>query len=233
MLFVVPGLAAKPNGSNGSTAHSDRKLRIFIADDHEILRAGIRRMIEARPGWEVCGEAGNGRDVIALAESLQPDVIVLDLDMPELHGLEAARQIKKSRPTTEIMIFTANVREEMIHDAFEAGVSSYISKTDLGDHLALAIEALGQHKSYLTDRISKIVMERYLHPENETERLTPRERIVAQLLAEGKSNGKVAELLQLSVRTVEAHRASAMRKLSLVSFADLVRYAVRVGLVQA
>ena len=207
-------------------------LRILIADDHEILRAGIRRMIEARPGWEVCGEAGNGRDVIALAESLQPDVIVLDLDMPELHGLEAARQIKKSRPTTEIMIFTANVREEMIHDAFEAGVSSYISKTDLGDHLALAIEALGQHKSYLTDRISKIVMERYLHPENGTDPLTPRERIVAQLLAEGKSNNKVADLLQLSVRTVETHRATVMRKLRLESFADLVHYAVRSGLVQ-
>jgi DNA-binding NarL/FixJ family response regulator len=207
-------------------------LRILIADDHEVLRAGIRRMIETRPGWEVCGEAGNGHDVVALAENLQPDIIVLDLDMPELPGLEAARRIKKSQPATEIMIFTANVREEMVHDAFEAGVSSYISKTDLGDHLTLAIEALGEHRPYLTDRISKIVMQRYLHPESETDQLTPRERIVAQLLAEGKSNNKVAELLQLSVRTVETHRATVMRKLKLESFADLVHYAIRAGLVQ-
>lgn len=208
-----------------------RKLRILLADDHEVLRTGVRRLIEARGDWEVCGEATNGREAVALAETLQPDIVVLDLDMPELHGLEAARRIKASWPSTEILIFTASASEEMIHDAFEAGVTSYISKTDIGDYLISAVEALGEHKPYLTDRISKIVMERYLHPEKETERLTPCERIISQLLAEGKTNGDVARLLKLSIRTVEVHRAAAMRKLGLESFADLVRYAVRAGLV--
>ena len=208
-----------------------RKLRILIADDHEFLRAGVRGLIETREDWEVCGEATNGREVVALAETLQPDVVILDLDMPELHGLEAARQIRASRPSTEILIFTSSAGEEMIHAAFESGVTSYISKSDIGDHLVSAIEALGEHKHYLTDRISKIVMERYLHPEKETRRLTPRERIILQLLVEGKTNSDVGRLLELSARTVEVHRAAVMRKLGMESFADLVRYAVREGLV--
>lgn len=208
-----------------------RKLRILIADDHGLIRVGVRQLIKAREEWEVCGETANGLEVVALTEALQPDVVVLDLDMPELHGLEAARQIKASWPSTEILIFTANATEEMIHDAFESGVTSYISKNDIGDNLISAIEALGEHKPYLTDQISKIVMERYLHPEEETKRLTPRERIILQLLAEGKTNGDVGRLLKLSVRTVEVHRAAVMRKLGLESFADLVRYAIRAGLI--
>jgi DNA-binding NarL/FixJ family response regulator len=208
-----------------------RRLRILIADDHELIRTALRGLIEAREGWEVCGEAVNGREVIGLAESLQPDVIVLDLDMPELHGLEAARQIKATRPATELLIFTANVSEEMVHNAFAAGVTTYISKNDISDHLVSAIEATGEHKTFLTERISKIVTERYLYPEREIKRrLTPRERMVLQLLAEGKTNADVARLLQLSVRTVEVHRATMMTKLGLESFAELVRYAVREGL---
>jgi DNA-binding NarL/FixJ family response regulator len=210
-----------------------RKLRILIADDHELIRTGVRRLIESREDWEVCGESANGREVVALAETLQPDIVVLDLDMPELHGLEATRQIKASWPAIEVLIFTGSAGVETIHDAFELGVTSYISKNDIGDHLVSAIEALGEHKVFITDRISNMLLERYCRPEREAERLTPRERIVLQLLAEGKTNGDVAGLLQLNERTVEAHRAAVMRKLGLESFADLVRHAVREGLIVA
>jgi DNA-binding NarL/FixJ family response regulator len=205
-----------------------RKLRILIADDHELIRTAVRGLIEAREGWEVCGETANGREVIGLAKSLKPDVVVLDLDMPELHGLEAARQIKVTRPATGVLIFTANASEEMVHDAFAVGVTAYISKNDISAHLVSAIEATGQHKPFLTEWISKIVTERHLYPEREVKRrLTPRQRIVLQLLAEGKTNADVARLLHLSVRTVEVHRAAMREKLGLESFAELVRYAVR------
>lgn len=208
------------------------KLRILLADDHEIVRHGVRMLIEQEPGWEVCGEAGDGRRAVALAEELTPDVVVLDMGMPELNGLEAARQIKRALPRTEVLIFTGDESEELIHAVFETGARSYILKSDVSQHLVAAIRALGAHKHYFTTRISEVVFARYLDGTPgagpaKSEGLTPREREIVQLLAEGSSNKEVGVALGISIKTVETHRATTMRKLRLDSFADLVRYAIR------
>ena len=208
------------------------KLRILLADDHEIVRHGVRMLIEKEAGWEVCGEAADGRAAVALAEKLAPDVVVLDMGMPELNGLEAARQIKRALPQTEVLIFTGEESEQMIHDVFAAGARSYILKSDIGGHLVAAIRTLGQHRHYFTSRISEVVFARYLDGasgagQDKTEGLTPRERELVQLLAEGKSNKEAGAVLRISIKTVETHRAATMRKLRMDSFADLVRYAIR------
>lgn len=209
-----------------------QKLRILLADDHEMIRHGVRLLIEKEAGWEVCGEAVDGRKAVALAETLKPDVVVMDIGMPELNGLDAARQIKRALPKTEVLIFTAEESEQLIHDVFAAGARSYILKSDVGGHLVAALRALGQHKHYFTSRISEVVFARYLDGasgagKDKTEGLTPREREIVQLVGEGKSNKEAGALLGISIKTVETHRAATMRKLRLDSFADLVRYAIR------
>jgi DNA-binding NarL/FixJ family response regulator len=208
------------------------KLRILLADDHEVFRQGVRAMIEKEAGWEVCGEAVDGRKAVALAEKLEPDVVVLDIGMPELNGLDASRRIKRALPKTEVLIFTGEESDQLVHDVLATGARGYILKSDLGEHLVAAIRALSQHKHYFTERISAVVFARYLRGEREpekngTEDLTSREREIVQLIAEGKSNKEAGRLLGISVKTVETHRATSMRKLRLDSFADLVRYAVR------
>ena len=215
-----------------------QKLRILLADDHEILRHGARALIEKEAGWEVCGEAVDGRNAVALAEKLKPDVVVLDLGMPELNGIEATRQIKRVLPKTEVLIFTGEGSEQLIHDSFAAGARSYILKSDLGQHLVAAIRALGQHKHYFTSRISEVVFARYIDGDSgagkdKTEGLTPREREIVQLIGEGRSNKEAAGLLGISTKTVETHRSAIMRKLRLDSFADLMRYAIRNKIISA
>jgi len=214
------------------------KLRILLADDHEVVRHGVRMLIEKEAGWQVCGEAVDGRKAVALAEKLAPDIVVLDMGMPELNGLEAARQIKRARAKTEVLIFTGEESEQVIHEVFAAGARSYILKSDLGQHLVAAIRALGEHKHYFTNRISEVVFARYFEGESgagkdKTEGLTPREREIVQLLGEGKSNKQVGAVLGISIKTVETHRAATMRKLRLDSFADLVRYAIRNKIIAA
>lgn len=213
-------------------------LRILLADDHEVVRHGARLLIEKEPGWQVCGEAADGRSAVALAEKLTPDVVVLDLAMPELNGLDAARQIKRALPQTEVLIFTGEESEQLIHEVFAVGARSYILKSDLARHLVAAIRALGQHRHYFTSRISEVVFARYLDGTSgaghaKTEGLTPRERELVQLLAEGKSNKEAASLLGISIKTVETHRSTTMRKLRLDSFAELVRYAIRNKIIAA
>ncbi|MEP6936694.1 MAG: response regulator transcription factor [Chthoniobacterales bacterium] len=213
-------------------------LRILIADDHEVVREGARRLIEHTVGWQICAEASDGRTAVALAAKLKPDVVVIDLGMPELGGLEATRQIKRTRPETEVLIFTGEEDEQSIHEVFAAGAGSYILKSDIVHHLAAAIEALSQHKHYFTSRTAEVVFARYLDGRSgagndKAEGLTPREREIVQLLAEGKSNKQVATVLGISIKTVETHRATIMRKLRLGSFAELVRYAVRSKIVTA
>ena len=211
------------------------KLRILLADDHEIVRRGTRALIEQNSEWEVCGEAGDGRTAVALAEKLQPHIAVLDLGMPELNGLEAARQIKRALPACEILVFTGEEDDQLIHDVFAAGARSYILKSDISAHLVAAIEALSQHKHYFTTKISEVVFARYLDGKNAVaggRDLTAREREIVQLLAEGKSNKATAAVLGISIKTVETHRATIMTKLQLDSFADLVRYAIRQKIVQ-
>jgi len=195
-------------------------------------------LIETEAGWEVCGEASDGRKAVALAVTLKPDVVVMDIGMPELNGLDAARLIKRALPKTELLIFTGEESEQIIHEVFAAGVRSYILKSDIARHLVEAIRALGQHKHYFTSRVSEIVFARYLNGtsgagKDKTEGLTPREREIVQLLAEGKSNKDAAVVLGISIKTVETHRAASMKKLRLDSFADLVRYAIRNKIVAA
>jgi DNA-binding NarL/FixJ family response regulator len=214
------------------------KLRILLADDHEVVRQGVRKAIENEAGWEVCGEAADGRAAVALAEQLKPDVVVMDIGMPQLNGLEAARQIKRARPTSEVLIFTGETSEQLIHDVFAAGARSYILKSDIGLHLIAAIRALGQHKHYFTDHISEVVFARFIDGasgsgQTKTEGLTPREREIVQLLGEGKSNKETGAVLGISIKTVETHRAATMRKLRLDSFADLIRYAIRNKIIAA
>lgn len=195
-------------------------------------------MIEQEEGWEICGEAVDGRQAVALAESLSPDIVVLDIGMPQLNGLEATRQIHRLRPKTEILVFTGEESEKLIHEIFAAGARSYVLKSDLATHLVAAIAALSRHKHYFTNRISEVVFARYLDGasgagKDKTEGLTPREREIVQLLCEGKSNKGTAALLGISIKTVETHRAATMRKLRLESFADLVRYAIRNSIIAA
>ena len=214
-----------------------KNLRILIADDHELMRSGVRLLIETNPDWQVCGEAKNGREAVALAQKLQPDVAVLDVAMPELNGLEATRQIKRLSPETEVLILTGLTVEQMVHDVFAAGARGYIYKTDAGKQLVNAIETLSRHKPFFTSKVSEILFEGLMRPENNQanpgEPLTSREREIVQLLAEGRTNKEVADYLGISVKTAETHRAAIMRKLRLDGLAHLVRYAVRNGFIEA
>ena len=215
-------------------------LRILIADDHDVMREGTRAVIERQPGWEVCGIAATGREAVNQAVALEPDIVVMDMTMPELNGLDAAVQIKRRLPKTEILIFTGNASDQLIREVFEAGVKSFINKTETHKYLVDAIESLSRHKPFFTDNVSEILFSNLLNRAEGTrntvepgQRLSGREREVVQLLAEGKSNKEVAEALGISVRTAETHRASILRKLNLDSVASLVRYAVRNKIIEA
>jgi len=232
-------IAARPApnqiGNEGRTAKS---FRILIADDHDIVRCGIRTMLEAHPGWSVCGEARDGREAVAKVEELRPDLVVLDVAMPMLNGMDAARQILKARPGTPILILTVYESDELIRQVLEAGARGFIMKADAGPNLVLAVEALQRRATFFTARAAKMMLDGYLHrnvdPGNSVKgRLTAREREVVQLLAEGNSSKEVAAMLNLSVKTIETHRTNVMHKLDIHSVAGLVRYAVRNNIVEA
>ncbi len=216
-----------------------KTLRILLADDHKVVRQGTRALLSTIPEWEIVGEADNGRDAVSLTAELKPDIVILDIGMPELNGLDATRQIKKKSPETEVLIFTGQETEELVHDVFDSGARSYIMKTDAADHLIDAIKALSEHKHFFTSRISEIVFARYIQEKGtlegapEKSRITDREREIVQLLAEGKSSKEIATILGISVRTVETHRAAIMKKLGLKSFSELIRYAVRNKIIEA
>jgi two-component system, NarL family, response regulator NreC len=216
-----------------------KTLRILLADDHKVVRQGTRALLSAIPEWEIVGEADNGRDAVSLTAELKPDIVILDIGMPELNGLDATRQIKKKSPETEVLIFTGQETEELVHDVFDSGARSYIMKTDAADHLIDALKALSEHKRFFTSRISEIVFARYVQGKKalegapERSRITDREREIVQLLAEGKSSKEIGTILGISVRTVETHRAAIMKKLGLKSFSELIRYAVRNKIIEA
>ena len=216
-----------------------KTLRILLADDHKVVRQGTRALLSTVPEWEIVGEADNGRDAVSLTSELKPDIVILDIGMPELNGLDATRQIKKKLPETEVLIFTGQETEELVHDVFDSGARSYIMKTDAADHLIDALKALSEHKHFFTSRISEIVFARYIQGKKTVEgapeksRITDREREIVQLLAEGKSSKEIATILGISVRTVETHRAAIMKKLALKSFSELIRYAVRNKIIEA
>jgi DNA-binding NarL/FixJ family response regulator len=214
-------------------------VRIVVADDHAVVRRGLRALLQAQPGWEVCGEAANGREAVEKVKQLKPDVVVLDIGMPELNGLEATRQILKEAPRTEVLILTMHHSEEVVCEVLRAGARGYVLKSDADTDLVTAVKALREHKPFLTSHATQVVMETYAEvcanrgeEEPARSRLTGREREVVQLLAEGKSNKEVASALGISVKTVEAHRANIMHKLDLHSVSDLVHYAIRNKIVE-
>ena len=215
-------------------------LRILIADDHDVMREGTRAVIERQPGWEVCGTAATGREAVTQAVQLEPDIVIMDMSMPDLNGLDAAVQIKRRLPRTEILMFTAHETDELIRDVFEIGVKIFILKSEAHHYLVEAIESLGQHKPFFTSKVSEILFADILNRSNPNsndsvpgQRLSAREREIVQLLAEGGSNKEVADKLGISVRTAETHRASVLRKLGLDSIASLVRYAIRNKIIEA
>jgi DNA-binding NarL/FixJ family response regulator len=214
-------------------------MRILIVDDHAVVRRGVRSLLESQPGWEISGEAATGREAVDLAGRLRPDVVVMDLSLPGLNGLDATRQILKESPRSEIVVLTMHHSEELARSVLQAGARGYVLKSDADQNLITAIESVRQHKPFLTSTVTEFVLDDYMR-RTETQdddlahaTVTGREREIIQLLAEGRSNKEAASTLGISVKTIEAHRANIMRKLRLRSVSELVRYAIRNKIVQA
>ncbi len=214
-------------------------MRILVADDHEVVRRGLQALLEAQPGWEVSGEAVDGREAVEKAKQLKPDVVIMDISMPVLNGLEATRQILKVSPQARVLILTMHESDQIVREVLDAGARGYVLKSDAGRDLVGAVEALRRYNSFFTSKVAEMVLDGYRGVSARSEedklshdRLTPREREVLQLLAEGKSSKEVAVELHLSVCTAETHRTNIMRKLDLHSISDLVRYAVRNNVIE-
>src|SRR5579872_5932872 len=200
-----------------------KTLRILIADDHDLMRRGVKALLQSHAGWEVCGEAHTGREAVSKSEELKPDVVILDISMPELNGVEAARRIRKASPDTEVLILSVHYSDQLIREILDAGVRGYIVKSDSDRDLIIAVEALANHKPFFTPRATELILSNFSHkgvspselPEIIGDRLTSREREIVQLLSEGKSSKEVASVLSISVKTAETHRANIMRKLEI------------------
>lgn len=207
--------------------------RILIADDHEVVRSGLRAIIEARSNWAVAGEASDGEQAITLALDTRPDVIIADYSMPVVSGLEVSRRVKVLQLRSEVLILTMHESDELLTEALLAGVRGFLLKSDAKRHLVSAIEALLEGRPYFTSVVlEKLLVNYQLNKQNRSGMLlTAREQNVVQLIAEGHTNKVISSMLKLSVKTVETHRASAMRKLGMSSTAELVRYAIRKRLV--
>lgn len=206
-------------------------VRILIADDHALFRRGVAAELMQVPGWSVAAEATNGRDAVVLAAELKPDIVVLDLTMPELNGLEAARQITAANPTIRILILTAHESDQLVREVLNAGAQGYVLKSDAGRTLVAALQALLDGGSFFTSNVARMVLDGYLRSDSgeavATQLLSAREREIVQLLAEGNSNKDIARALNISVKTAETHRSNVMRKMGFESLAQLVRYAIR------
>lgn len=214
--------------------------RILIADDYPLFRKGVREVLESQPRYEVVGEAATGREAVAMTRRLKPHVVVLDVSMPELGGLEATREILKAVPETEVLILTMHESENLVHRVLEAGARGFVLKTDADPMLLEAVEAVRQHRAYFTSKIAAMVLDSYLKrgkrlvgEKSSPHELTSRERQIVQLLAEGKSNKEIASMLSIALHTVVTHRSNIMHKLEVHSVTDLVRYAIRNNLMSA
>ena len=214
-------------------------VRLLVADDHEIVRKGLRSLLEAQPGWQVTAEACDGREAVQKAKEIKPDVTVLDIGMPALNGLEAARQMIKNDARAKILILTMHESDPLIREVLDAGARGYVLKSDASRDLVTAINAVRSNKTFFTAKVAQIVLDGYLdkkpkpNAESAQTRLTPRQREIVQLLAEGKSSKEVAVALGLSVKTAETHRANIMKRLDCHSVSELVRYAVRNNIIEA
>jgi DNA-binding NarL/FixJ family response regulator len=209
--------------------------RIIIVDDHDAIRRGVRQLLDTKPYYQVVGEASDGRSALELAREARPDIAILDYSIPELNGLDLSHALKREFPRIEILVYTMHDREEIIMEVLRAGVRGFVLKSDTEKHLIAALDALSIHRSYFSGAISDTLLDQFLEskPQSSAGSLTHREREVVQQVAEGRINKEIAQRLTISVKTVETHRASAMRKLKLRTTADLVRYAVRNQLIQA
>jgi DNA-binding NarL/FixJ family response regulator len=213
-------------------------IRILLADDHDVVRRGLRELLEAEPGWQVCAEARTGREAVALAERLRPDVAILDLAMPEMNGLEATRRIRRELPEIEVLVFTMHQSEQLMREALLAGARGFLLKSDAAERLVAGVAALVGHRPFFSAQVSEELLDAFVRggaasgEAGSMEVLTAREREIVQLLAEGRGNKEVGEALSISVKTVETHRAAIMRKLAIGSLAELVRYAIRNHLIE-
>jgi DNA-binding NarL/FixJ family response regulator len=206
----------------------------MLADDHAVVRRGLRTLIEGVPGWEVCAEAADGNETVALATEARPDILIMDLSMPGLGGVDATIQIRKILPQIEVLILTMHESDRLAGQALRAGARGYLLKGESEDKLMEALEALSRHQPYFSPSVSETLLQGYLHsePTHDLKQLTPRERQIVKLVAEGKSNKVIASVLNLSIKTVETHRSAAMHKVGAKSAADLTLYAARNDLVQ-
>jgi two-component system response regulator NreC len=207
-------------------------IRIILADDHVLVRQGLKSLLE-REKFQVMAEASDGQDAVRLIESHHPDIAILDISMPTLNGIDAARGLSRSSPKTRVILLTQHEEEQYIHEALEAGVKGYVLKNQVANDLIQAIRQVCRGEFYLSPGISRAVMEAYRNKsERPADPLTVRERQVLQLIAEGKSTKDTASVLGISVKTAESHRMRLMQKLNIHETASLVRYAVRRGLIQ-
>jgi DNA-binding NarL/FixJ family response regulator len=208
--------------------------RILIADDHDVLRTGLRALIETRPGWQVVAEARDGLEALRADEATKPDIAVLDYAMPVMNGVEVARQLRARPQRPEILIFTMHDDDAILREAVLAGVRGYLLKSDAQGHVIEALETLARHEAYISGQVSGTLLEAVLKPGRLYDGipLTVRERTVVQLIAEGRTNREICPILNVGIKTVETHRASAMRKIGAKSTADLVRYAIRRRMVE-
>ena len=217
-----------------------KPLRILVADDHDLVRRGVKSILQAHPGWEVCAEATTGREAVIKAKELKPDIAILDIGMPEMNGLDAARTIQRDLPETEILILSMHHSDQLIRELVDIGVRGYIVKSDSDRDLIVAVENLANHNPFFTTKVTDFLIGSF----NSTEplrkdldsiprRITPREREIVQLLAEGRSSKEVASILGISVKTAETHRSNVMRKLKIHTISELVLYALRNQIVEA
>ena len=205
-------------------------IRILLVEDHMMVRKGLRSLLENETGIEVVDEAGNGREAIQKVESLKPDIVLMDISMPTLNGLDATRQIKRQHPDMKILILTMHTAEEYVFEVLDAGASGYVVKQSAPNELVTAIHAVSRGETYLSPKVSGIVVQEILNgvlKKKKEHRLTEREREIVQLIAEGHSNREIADTLHISIKTVDTHRSNLMEKLDLHSIADITRYAIR------
>jgi DNA-binding NarL/FixJ family response regulator len=213
-------------------------IRMLLAEDHTIVRKGLRSLLDGAGGIQVVGEAADGREAVDKVRHLLPDVVVMDIAMPGLNGLEATRQIRKQFPKVKVLILTMHADEEHILQILQAGASGYVVKQDAPEELVSAVQTVDRGDLFLSPSISRTVIQEYIRRAEAMagrvsyEPLTPREREVLQLIAEGRPPREIAEILRISVKTVETHRAHLMRKLDARSTADLTRYAIRKGIIR-